>query len=305
MCEYSNPPLFVCQFVILLLNTKFDFKSIHEYNQNQGANVAHHRTIKGELIEAGSNQLWLHSFYAKHEPWVLKILDGTLRFFLKVRLRPILWALSRLLGHLLPTGEVITTKQATDLIDTISSNGNSEIAIGPCRCQMALGKRKGTLLTDMVILYGSEAYKRVDSEYTDMSPNDAKKLLQDLNQEGRIPTIFACMGSAGWLFVICNCESEICFPYRAHQAVGAVFHPGPDIVALDSEKCTACGVCVERCHFGANTLANPIAKIDLAKCYGCGLCVSTCSGKARKMVKRENYHNKYYPLELVAKATAH
>ncbi|MEE8374469.1 MAG: 4Fe-4S dicluster domain-containing protein, partial [Dehalococcoidia bacterium] len=96
------------------------------------------------------------------------------------------------------------------------------------------------------------------------------------------------------------CDSKICFPFRAHQKVGAAYSPGPDIVALAVEKCIKCGKCVERCHFGANSL-DGTAHVNLAKCYGCGLCLSTCSGGARAMVERKPYHNRYYPIELVGK----
>ena len=267
--------------------------------------MAHHLVKGGELVEAGRIQLLLQTLYARYEPLILKVLDATLRFFLKVKGRFILIGLARLLNRFLPTGEVVTLQRATDFIDAISGLEKTQIAVGPCRCQESLGKRKGTYIKDMVILYGVEAYKRASDEYRDLSPEEAKKLLQELHEEGLIPTFYACMGSGGWTFAICNCESEICFPFRAHQAAGGVLHPGPDIVALDSESCTGCGKCVERCHFGANSLVNQTAEVDLTKCYGCGLCVSTCSGEARRMVKREDYHNRYYPIDLVSKASAH
>jgi len=267
--------------------------------------MAHHLVKGGELAEAGRIQLLLQTLYARYEPLILRVLDATLRFFLKVKGRFILIVLARLLNRFLPTGEVVTLQQATDFIDAISGLENAQIAVGPCRCQESLGKRKGTYIKDMVVLYGAEAYKRASDEYEDLSPEEAKKLLQELHEEGLIPTFYACMGSGGWTFAICNCESEICFPFRAHQAAGGVLHPGPDIVALDSESCTGCGRCVERCHFGANSLVNQTAEVDLTKCYGCGLCVSTCSGEARRMVKREGYHNRYYPIDLVSKASAH
>ncbi len=89
--------------------------------------MAHHRTKNGELVEAGSIQLWLHTLYARREPWILKMLDGTLRFFSRVRGRPILWVLSRVLGRFLPTGEVISVGQATDFIDAISVLEKAEI----------------------------------------------------------------------------------------------------------------------------------------------------------------------------------
>ncbi|MGB3129901.1 MAG: hypothetical protein WBC11_09340, partial [Dehalococcoidia bacterium] len=91
--------------------------------------MAHHRPKNGTLVEVGPIQMLLHTLYAKYEPLILRVLDGTLRFFLKVKGRPVLWVLSRLLGHFLPTGEVVSTKRATDLIDAISGLGNTQIAV--------------------------------------------------------------------------------------------------------------------------------------------------------------------------------
>ena len=266
--------------------------------------MAHHKLTTGGLEEAGRIQIPLTSFYVKIEATVvIPILDATLRFFLKVRGRPVLMVLSRLLSFL-PTAEVITVEQATGFIDAISGLEKTEITVGPCICQKALGKRKGTYWKDMFVLYGAEAYKRADSEYRDLSPEEAKSLLRELHQEGLVPAFYACMRSKGWAYVLCSCEKEICFPFRAHQAAGGVLSRGLYTVALDKEMCTGCGICVERCHFGANFLANPTAEVDLAKCYGCGVCVSTCSGGARTMVERAGYRNRYYPIEMVNEASA-
>jgi NAD-dependent dihydropyrimidine dehydrogenase PreA subunit len=268
--------------------------------------MAHLKVKDGELAEVGRIQPLLHSLYARCEPLILKVFDRLIKigFLTEGRGKPILKAMARLLSFL-PTAEVVTLERAEDFIDAISVLENSEIAVGPCVCQKALGRRNGTFIKDIVVLYGAEAYKRARSEYSDLSPEEAKRLLRELHQEGLIPAFYACMRSKGWVFVICNCEREICLPFRAHQAAGGVLSPGPDIVTLDRERCAGCGICVERCHFGANRLVNGFSEVDLARCYGCGLCVSTCTGEARRMTKREDYSNRYYPIELVSKASAH
>lgn len=263
--------------------------------------MAHHRPKQGKLVEVGPIQLFLQTLYAKWEVPIIRVLDATTRFFIKVRAKPILWILSRLLGSFLPTAEVVTHQQAAAFLDAITGLENTQIAVGPCMCQKALRKKKGTYIKDMVILSGAEAYKRAyGSEYKDLSPGEAKKLLWQLHDEGLIPAFFSCLRSEGWIYAICNCESEICLPFRAHQAAGGVMYRGRDIVSLDKEKCTGCGICVERCLFDANTM-NDVADVELKKCYGCGLCVSTCDGGARSMKERENYSNQYYPIELVKK----
>lgn len=266
--------------------------------------MAHHKVENGKLVRASRIQVMIDNFYARNEPMILRVLDATTRFLLKVRAKPVLWVLSRILGTVFPTGEVVTTERAIDFIDAISVLDKTEIAVGPCMCQKALKKRTGTYIKDMVILYGAEAYKMAYPEYKDLSPNEAKELLRKLQEEGLMPTFYSCLRSGGWIYAICNCEGKICFPFRAHQAAGAVMYPGPDIISLNSEECIGCGTCVERCHFGANTLVDGTCQVNLAKCYGCGVCVPTCNGKARKMAERAGYRPRYYPIELVGKAAA-
>lgn len=266
--------------------------------------MAHYHAKDGQLAEVGRVQLFLQTTFARNELTIIRQLDATTRFFSWLRAWPILWVLSRLVGRYLSTAEVVTVEQAIAFIDAISDQEGAEIALGPCRCQKALGKRNGTYMKDMLVLFGAEAYKKSSDECKDISPEEAKRLLREFHREGLMQTFFACMRSQGWLYAICNCESKICFPFRAHKAAGAVFNPGPDIVALDSAKCTSCGICVDRCHFGANSV-NGSSEVDLAKCYGCGVCVSTCAAEARVMVKRDGYRNRYYPVDLVSRATSH
>jgi Pyruvate/2-oxoacid:ferredoxin oxidoreductase delta subunit len=269
--------------------------------------VSLHHPKDGKLEEVGRVQLFFQTLYARWEIPILRVLDVTTRFFVKIKAKPVLWVLSRILGAFLPTAEVATHKQALAFIDSISGLENTQIAVGPCMCQKALRKKKGTYMKDMVVLSGSEAYKRAyGSEYKDLTPEEAKTLLGELHDEGLIPTFFSCMSSKGWLYAICNCDSEICFPFRAHAAAGAVMFPGAEIVAQEKNKCTGCAECVKRCLFGAISMNETgKAETEYAKCYGCGLCVATCKSEARRMVKRENYKNRYYPIEWVTHSAGH
>ncbi len=44
---------------------------------------------------------------------------------------------------------------------------------------------------------------------------------------------------------------------------------------VDSEKCTACGICKKSCSYQAITI-DKYAQIDSEACFGCGLCVTRC-----------------------------
>ena len=266
--------------------------------------MAYHKVKNGKLVPAGRMQVLVDSFYVKNEPTIIRVLDGITRFFVKLRAKPVLMLLSRLMGIVLPTGEVVTTDRALSFIDAISVLDKTEITVGPCMCQKALNKRSGTYIKDLAILHGAESHKMAcPEEYKDFSPDEAKRLMRQCEKEGLVPTFYSCLRSGGWMYAICNCESKICFPFRAHKAAGAVIHRGPDAVSLSQNDCTGCGMCVERCHFGANALVKGISEVNPAKCYGCGLCVSTCAGQARSMVARKGYSPRYYPTDLVAGAS--
>src|SRR5512136_1546026 len=139
--------------------------------------MAYHKVKKGKLVRVGRIQVLVDSFYVKHEPTIIRVLDATTRFFVKLRAKPVLMLLSRLMGTVLPTGEVVTTDRAVSFIDAISGLDKTEIAVGPCMCQKALGKRDGTYIKDLAILHGAEAYKTAyPAEYKDLNASEAKEL---------------------------------------------------------------------------------------------------------------------------------
>ncbi len=56
---------------------------------------------------------------------------------------------------------------------------------------------------------------------------------------------------------------------------------------IEQDKCTSCGICREKCVFGAIKIENGKYLIDLFKCEGCGRCALACPAAAIK--KEKNY----------------
>jgi heterodisulfide reductase subunit A len=56
----------------------------------------------------------------------------------------------------------------------------------------------------------------------------------------------------------------------------------PTVVSVNIKRCSACGLCVEVCPFGARVLepGAPYAEVIGALCQGCGTCVVACPNKA-------------------------
>jgi predicted Fe-Mo cluster-binding NifX family protein/ferredoxin len=54
--------------------------------------------------------------------------------------------------------------------------------------------------------------------------------------------------------------------------------------AVEPEKCTGCGLCVEACPVEAIAMADGRAAVDAQACTGCRTCVETCPNEAISMV---------------------
>ncbi len=86
-------------------------------------------------------------------------------------------------------------------------------------------------------------------------------------------------------YFICNCCSCCCGVLKglnlsSRNAVAKSNY----YAVVDAEKCTACGICLDRCQANAVTMKD---YAQIGDCIGCGLCVSTCPAGAISMLKRD------------------
>ena len=56
---------------------------------------------------------------------------------------------------------------------------------------------------------------------------------------------------------------------------------------VDTELCSSCETCLDRCQMDAITMIDNIANVDLRRCIGCGLCVSTCPDEAIHLKRKD------------------
>ena len=66
-------------------------------------------------------------------------------------------------------------------------------------------------------------------------------------------------------------------------------------VAYDSDLCTNCQACVDRCQMDAITIAQDSVEYDFDRCIGCGLCVSTCTSEAVTLVRKQKSAQPHVP----------
>jgi ferredoxin len=83
---------------------------------------------------------------------------------------------------------------------------------------------------------------------------------------------------------ICSCCGCCCGLLKIQKAIpNPVSHWATNFFAVvNSELCTGCGACEERCQVAAIKLngEKATAAVDLTRCLGCGLCIDVCPENA-------------------------
>jgi ferredoxin len=117
-----------------------------------------------------------------------------------------------------------------------------------------------------------------------ITQQEALKVLDEAEEIGLVHTV---SNIATGIFYVCNCCGCCCAILRGITQFGieqsvakANYH-----AAVDSEECTGCGACEERCQVNACSV-DDVAEIDLTRCIGCGLCVTGCPNEAVKLTLR-------------------
>ena len=90
---------------------------------------------------------------------------------------------------------------------------------------------------------------------------------------------------------VCACCGCCCGMLRVHKMLPRPvdFWATNYYASVDTETCTGCGLCVERCQVNALAIdeGHSVSSINLARCIGCGNCVSSCPSQALSLVKKE------------------
>jgi len=271
--------------------------------------IGHISLEKDRPVSISNIHYFAHWLYGKYEPKILKIVDWLLNK--KILTNTIIGRRFLLfiatMSHYLPHGIIVPTTSAKNLVNYIEKFKNDEsgpcIAVGPCVCQMSLGKWKEPTYKDIVVLYGADIYLHLNRGYRIINAEEAVDILEKCSEAGLVHSLDFCMQSGKWHFVICNCDNEVCVLTRTFLVTKKMLYGGPFIVKRNPDKCLGpdqCGSCVKVCIFKANSISDGKIVYDATKCLGCGQCVRVCKGKSRGMVPRKKYmYDKIIPSKLL------
>jgi H+/Na+-translocating ferredoxin:NAD+ oxidoreductase subunit B len=159
-----------------------------------------------------------------------------------------------------------------------------KIAVAECICRVqqglvdkGCGKPK-----EVCLVFGSHADYYLENNMARLIDQDEAIAILEKSEEAGLVNQPANMVNPGGM---CNCCGDCCGLLRALNK----FPKPADLVyniyfaAVDSELCTGCETCIERCQVGAIEIDDDVAQINLDRCIGCGLCVTTCPTEAMRL----------------------
>ena len=206
----------------------------------------------------------------------------------------------------LPSGVIISTEAACRFVDYIYAQDNPDnrarMAVTKCVCQTALKRTREPEWKDMALLYAADMYTTLkhtgikEKFHRIETAREAREKLRHFNECGLMHNVLYCCSSGKWTFVMCNCDDEICVPFRSHMAGRkGEMNAGPEIVELKKGNCVGtekCGICLDRCILEASYKdEDGKSNVRYERCLGCGLCVTTCKYTARTLVPRKSYQH--------------
>ena len=171
--------------------------------------------------------------------------------------------------HVIPVEQAILATQQSVSVEHISywlKKYENNYAVGACSCrrqQRVRGEGTGEIEGELCIGVGDMADYLVETgkgRYIDL--NEVLEILQRAEDNGFVHQITNIDGEDK-IFAICNCAPGVCNALRTSQLFNT-----PNLsrsayrASVESDKCVACGRCVEFCPTGAAKLGQKLCTKD-------------------------------------------
>jgi len=162
-----------------------------------------------------------------------------------------------------------------------------KIGIVKCPCRKEFHNCNRT--RDSCFYFG-EAVDRDTNEFSVMRKLSLEEAIHFSDEVERAGLMHLLANFAGMPnYVMCNCCNDCCSeltPVIASGRLRQLYAPSRYLAVVDTEKCTGCQECLDRCFFDAIemrlTLTSKKKKAHITKdfCMGCGSCIVGCKQKA-------------------------
>ena len=181
---------------------------------------------------------------------------------------------------------VLNLEKAKEYLDKAHS-----FSVLNCGCRTARGNCDAP--RDVCIGMDNAAETALTKDaYKDLNPRritkeEAMQVLARSHEAGLVHMALDVMGEDR-VNAICSCCSCCCAVLSSVVRFGLFpqLLKSDTVSVTDMSKCTGCGICVERCQFGAREMIGDSLTINHELCMGCGLCVTKCPTTAIKLAAK-------------------
>jgi Pyruvate/2-oxoacid:ferredoxin oxidoreductase delta subunit len=167
------------------------------------------------------------------------------------------------------------------------------IAVTTCFCRHAAllrGEDIHGMPNDVCMSFGSMAQNAIERlGGRKVTKEEAREVMNRAEEAG---LIHMSQNMTDDIAFICNCDRWHCFSVKnvlAKSKPGLFFNSGFE-PRFDSDLCTACETCMDRCPPQALSMGeNDVPVVDLDRCFGCAVCASGCPTEAIAMVNKPGF----------------
>jgi len=198
-------------------------------------------------------------------------------------------------SRVITVDSTVQTGNAVHTYDQVYSfiEKSDPIAVGACYCRHAADLRSEDihgLPTDVCMNFGHGAQFAIERlSAKKVTKDEAKAVLKRAEEAGLIHMSMNTTEDVGF---ICNCDRWHCVSVNhtlAQPKPGLMFNSGFE-PRFESELCTACETCLERCPAGALLMGGEdIPEVNLDRCFGCAVCATGCPDEAIYMISKPDF----------------
>lgn len=151
------------------------------------------------------------------------------------------------------------------------------LAVVNCPCRLVAGAPCDKPMEVCIQVDKAADYTLDRGSGKGISKAQALEILEHCEEEGLVHMVG---NQRGLGHIICNCCDDCCIAWPGPRTAGINFAaPSRFSAVLDSDSCTDCEACLDRCHFDAIAMEDNTT-ISAEKCMGCGLCAVVCPTEA-------------------------
>jgi len=162
-------------------------------------------------------------------------------------------------------------------------------AVMNCVCRQAKGKMgetcKQTDILETCFTMGKSAWFMMDKGVArELTKEEMIGLVSRAEKEGMVLQP-ANNQDPGFLCCCCGCCCGVLTAAKKYPNPGEFLQTN-FYAKIDSEKCTACGECMEICQMDALVAVNNHIEVVQEKCIGCGNCLNVCEFEAISLERK-------------------